>query len=42
MKRDHGKWMEARDLLGPVYHWFTEDSDTKHLKDATALLDELA
>jgi hypothetical protein len=40
--RDHGKWMEARDLLGPVYHWFTEDSDTKDLKDAKALLDELA
>jgi hypothetical protein len=33
---------EARDLLAPVYGWFTEGSDTPDLKDAKALLDELA
>ena len=32
---------EARDLLGPVYGWFTEGFDTADLKDAKALLDEL-
>jgi predicted ATPase len=34
--------MEARDLLAPVYGWFTEGSDTLDLKEAKALLDELA
>ena len=33
--------MEARDLLAPVYNWFTEGFDTQDLKDAKALLDEL-
>ena len=37
-----GKKDEARDLLGPVYSWFTEGFDTQDLKDAKALLDELA
>ncbi len=37
-----GKPDEARDLLAPVYDWFTEGFDTQHLKDAKALLDELA
>jgi predicted ATPase len=32
---------EARDLLAPVYDWFTEGFDTADLKDAKALLDEL-
>ena len=32
---------EARQLLAPVYHWFTEGFDTKDLKEAKALLDEL-
>jgi len=32
---------EARDLLAPVYGWFTEGFDTPDLKDAKALLDEL-
>ena len=32
----------ARALLAPVYDWFTEGFDTKDLKDAKALLDELA
>ena len=31
----------ARDLLAPVYDWFTEGFDTADLKDAKALLDEL-
>jgi predicted ATPase len=40
--RDQGKRDEARDLLAPVYGWFTEGFDTRDLKEATALLDELA
>jgi predicted ATPase len=40
--RDQGKRGEARDLLVPVYGWFTEGFDTLDLKDAKALLDELA
>jgi predicted ATPase len=39
--RDQGKLAEARDLLAPVYGWFTEGFDTPVLKDAKALLDEL-
>ncbi len=35
------KRQEARDLLAPVYDWFTEGFDTPDLKDAKALLDEL-
>lgn len=37
-----GKRQEAHDLLAPVYAWFTEGFDTADLKDAKALLDELA
>jgi class 3 adenylate cyclase/predicted ATPase len=40
--RDQGKRNEARDLLAPVYGWFTEGFDTRDLKEAKALLDELA
>ena len=40
--RDRGKRDEARDLLAPVYRWFTEGFDTLDLKQAKALLDELA
>ena len=40
--RDQGKTVEARELLAPVYGWFTEGFDTLDLKDAKALLDELA
>jgi predicted ATPase len=40
--RDQGKRDEARDLLAPVYGWFTEGFDTLDLKEAKALLDELA
>jgi predicted ATPase len=38
---DHGKRQQARDLLVPVYGWFTEGFDTTDLKQAKALLDEL-
>ncbi len=37
-----GKSTEARDLLAPVYGWFTEGFDTADLKDAKALLEELS
>jgi predicted ATPase len=40
--RDQGKREEARELLAPVYGWFTEGFDTRDLKEAKALLDELA
>jgi predicted ATPase len=40
--RDQGKQDEARDLLAPVYGWFTEGLDTRDLKEAKALLDTLA
>jgi predicted ATPase len=40
--RDQGKRDEARNLLAPVYGWFTEGFDTLDLKEAKALLDELA
>ena len=38
---DQGRQAEARDLLAPVYGWFTEGFDTRDLKDARALLDAL-
>jgi predicted ATPase len=40
--RDQGKVQEARDLLAPVYGWFTEGFDTRDLKEAKTLLEELA
>jgi predicted ATPase len=40
--QQQGKRQEAHDLLTPVYNWFTEGFDTADLKDAKALLDELA
>jgi predicted ATPase len=40
--RAQGKRDEARELLAPVYGWFTEGFDTRDLKKAKALLDELA
>jgi predicted ATPase len=40
--RDQGKRKEARELLAPVYGWFTEGFDTRDLKEAKALLDDLA
>ena len=39
--RDQGKVQQARELLAPVYGWFTEGFDTRDLKEAKALLDEL-
>jgi predicted ATPase len=42
LRRDQGRGAEVRDLLAPVYGWFTEGFDTHDLKDAKALLDELA
>jgi len=39
--RDQGLRAEARELLAPIYGWFTEGFDTPDLKDAKALLDEL-
>jgi predicted ATPase len=38
---EQGRRAEARDLLAPVYGWFTEGFDTPDLKEAKALLDEL-
>ena len=40
--RDQGKRQQARDLLAPVYGWFSEGFDTLDLKEARILLDELA
>ena len=40
--RDQGKVQQARELLAPVYGWFTEGFDTLDLKEAKALLEELA
>ena len=39
--RDQGKVQQARELLAPVYGWFTEGFDTLDLKEAKALLAEL-
>jgi predicted ATPase len=39
--RDQGKRKDARNLLAPVYNWFTEGFDTLDLKEAKALLNEL-
>jgi predicted ATPase len=39
---DQGERQKARDLLAPIYGWFTEGFDTADLKDAKALLDQLA
>ena len=39
--RTQGKRTEARDLLAPIYGWFTEGLDTPHLKEAKALLEQL-
>jgi predicted ATPase len=42
LRRDQGRRAEARDLLAPVYGWFTEGFDTHDLKEAKALFDELS
>jgi predicted ATPase len=38
LRRDQGHHTEARDILAPVYGWFTEGFDTPDLKEAEALL----
>jgi predicted ATPase len=40
--RDQGKVSEARELLAPVCGWFTEGFNTRDLKEAKALLEQLA
>ena len=40
--RDEGKSQQARELLAPIYGWFTEGFDTRDLKEAKVLLEELA
>jgi predicted ATPase len=40
--RDQGKRSEARDLVSSIYGWFTEGFDTRDLKEAKALLVDLA
>jgi predicted ATPase len=40
--RDQGRPQQARELLAPVYGWFTEGFDTRDLKEAKALLEQLA
>ena len=42
LRRDQGLRADASDLLTPIYGWFTEGFDTKDLKEANALLSELA
>jgi class 3 adenylate cyclase/predicted ATPase len=41
LRRDQGRHRQARDLLAPVYNWFTEGFDTPDLKEAKALLEML-
>ena len=41
LRGEQGRSAEARDLLAPVYRWFTEGFDTADLKEAKALLDKL-
>jgi predicted ATPase len=40
--QQQGKRAEARDLLAPIYGWFTEGFETADLQEAKALLEELA
>jgi predicted ATPase len=40
--RQQGKWDEARELLAPIYRWFTEGFDTADLQEARQLLAELS
>jgi predicted ATPase len=40
--RSQGNAQQARELLAPVYRWFTEGFDTRDLKEAKALLNTLA
>ena len=40
--RDQGKPQQARELLAPIYGWFTEGFETRDLNEANSLLDALA
>jgi predicted ATPase len=42
LRPDQGRYAEARDLLAPVYGWFTEGFETPDLKEAKVLDGELA
>jgi len=42
LRRDQGRYAEARDLLAPVYGWFTEGFETPDLKGAKVLVGALA
>jgi predicted ATPase len=42
LRSDRDRRTEARDLLAPVYGWFTEGFDARDLKEAKALLDEMS
>ena len=42
LRRDQGNVQQARELLARVYEWFTKGFDTRDLKEAKALLEELA
>ncbi len=42
LRRDQRKFAEARELLAPIFGWFTEGFNTSGLKNAKALLDELS
>jgi len=42
LRHDQGRRREARNLLAPIYSWFTEGFDTPDLKEAKALLGELS
>ena len=42
LRGEQARRTEARDLVAPVYSWFTEGFDTADLKEAKALLDQLA
>jgi len=42
LRCDQGRNAQARDFFAPVYGWFTEGFDTADLKEAKALIDELA
>jgi predicted ATPase len=41
LRQSQGRFGEARELLAPLYDWFTEGFNTADLKDAKALLDQL-
>jgi class 3 adenylate cyclase/predicted ATPase len=41
LRRDQGRHRDARELLVPIYGWFTEGFGTSDLREAKALLDEL-